>query len=65
MHVCICRNVNEALIRESVRAGIDSMPELMDKTGCGSQCGKCVPFAVETLKKELAMSAPLTEGGVA
>lgn len=51
MIVCICRNVSDRKIRETVKNGITTMPELRTELGVGTCCGKCHACA-KTLLRE-------------
>lgn len=50
MIVCICHNVSDRKIRQAVNAGMTSMPELRDKLGVGTCCGKCHSHAKNVLR---------------
>ena len=51
MIVCICHNVSERKIRQAVDSGLSSMPELRDKLGVGTCCGKCHSCAKTVLRE--------------
>lgn len=53
MIVCVCHNVSERKIREAVDSGLKSMPELRDKLGVGTCCGKCHSCAKTVLREHL------------
>ncbi|MEN3294509.1 MAG: bacterioferritin-associated ferredoxin [Burkholderiales bacterium] len=53
MIVCICQNISERNIREAVDAGVTAMPQLRDRLGVGTCCGKCHPHAKQTLRESL------------
>lgn len=53
MIVCVCHNVSERKIREAVDSGLKSMPELRDKLGVGTCCGKCHSCAKTVLRDYL------------
>ena len=42
MYICICKGVTERAIREQVCAGARSVDEVSRRTGCSTQCGKCL-----------------------
>ncbi|MBL6699674.1 MAG: (2Fe-2S)-binding protein [Luminiphilus sp.] len=42
MYICICKGVTERAIREQVFAGARSVDEVSRRTGCSTQCGKCL-----------------------
>lgn len=50
MIVCICNNVSDKKIRQSVDAGVTSMAELRDQLGVGTCCGKCHSCAKRVLR---------------
>jgi bacterioferritin-associated ferredoxin len=54
MIVCICNNISERKIRQAVDSGVASMPQLRDKLGIGTCCGKCHPHAKQVLRESLA-----------
>ena len=45
MYVCICRQVTDHQIRNLCREGADSMADIRNRLGVGSQCGKCSKLA--------------------
>ena len=51
MIVCVCNNVSERKIRQAVDSGITTMPELRDKLGVGTCCGKCHSCAKTVLRE--------------
>lgn len=51
MIVCICHNVSERKIRQAVDSGLTSMPELRDRLGVGTCCGKCHSCAKTVLRE--------------
>lgn len=53
MIVCVCHNVSEKKIREAVDAGLKSMPELRNRLGVGTCCGKCHSCAKTVLRDHL------------
>jgi bacterioferritin-associated ferredoxin len=59
MYICICHAVTDSTIRKAVHEGASSFRELSFSTGCGTQCGSCVPQAREI------MNGALTDLGVA
>ena len=54
MYVCICHAVNDSAIRQAVNEGASSFRDLSTMTGCGTQCGTCVPLAREMMDQALA-----------
>jgi len=57
MYVCICKEVTDHQIQQSVAAGIQSVREVSRCTGLGTQCGKCVCFARERIEHHRAKDA--------
>jgi bacterioferritin-associated ferredoxin len=49
MYVCICHAVTEKHIKQAVNSGLDSMREVRNCLGVGSQCGKCVCHAKDVI----------------
>lgn len=41
MYVCLCKSVSDRAIRQAVEEGARSWREVRERTGCGTQCGKC------------------------
>ena len=64
MYVCICRAVTDSAIRQAVADGAHSLRELSSRTGCSTQCGRCVGLAREVMDDALALagSAPSEVG---
>ena len=56
MYICVCNAVTESAIRKAVRNGAHTINELSFATGCGTQCGSCVPQTREILNETLAES---------
>ena len=56
MYVCLCHGINESTLREAVNNGSRTLRELSFQTGCGTQCGSCVPQVRELLSETLATS---------
>jgi len=54
MYVCICGAVTDSAIRRAVADGARSLRDLSARTGCSTQCGRCVPVAREILDEALA-----------
>ncbi len=51
MYVCICKGVTEKHIQEAAKSGVSDYKSLRDKTGLGSQCGKCGSDAKSCLRQ--------------
>ena len=61
MYICICNAVTESAIRQAVREGARSLRDLSFRTGCSTQCGRCVGTAREVMDETLAeLGAPRT-----
>ena len=56
MFICICHAVTDSDIHRAVGEGARSFHELSFRTGCGTQCGTCVPQAREIMANALADS---------
>jgi len=56
MYVCLCHGINESTLRDAVQKGSRTLRELSFQTGCGTQCGSCVPQVRELLSETLATS---------
>ena len=54
MYICICNAVTDSAIRDAVEGGARSLCELSFRTGCSTQCGRCVPRAREVMNQALA-----------
>ena len=53
MYICLCHGVNENTLREAIDRGARSVRELSAQTGCGTQCGSCVPQIRSLLSEAL------------
>jgi bacterioferritin-associated ferredoxin len=53
MYVCICKAVSEKRIARAVGEGATTLKDLREKTGLGTNCGKCVPHAYQMLRDTL------------
>jgi bacterioferritin-associated ferredoxin len=53
MYVCICKAVTDSAIRAAVGEGASSLRELSARTGCSTQCGRCVQTVREILDTAL------------
>lgn len=54
MIVCVCHNVSDRKIRQAVKEGVTSMPELRQQLQVGTCCGKCHASAKSVLRECLA-----------
>ncbi len=53
MYVCICGAVTDSAIKRAVAEGARSLRDLSARTGCSTQCGRCVGVAREVLDSAL------------
>jgi len=53
MYVCICGAVTDSAIKCAVAQGARSLRDLSTRTGCSTQCGRCVSIAREVLDAAL------------
>jgi len=51
MYVCLCMGVTDREIKDAVRDGACSVPEVMECTGAGTQCGSCRPSIHEVVSR--------------
>lgn len=58
MYICLCRGVTEQALREAVADGARSIPELAQKLGLGTGCGRCVEEALTQLGPAFSLSRP-------
>lgn len=54
MYICICNAVTESAIQQAVRGGARSLRDLSFRTGCSTQCGRCVGSARDIMDETLA-----------
>ncbi|GAB4201948.1 MAG: (2Fe-2S)-binding protein [Wenzhouxiangellaceae bacterium] len=59
MIVCVCKRVSNHELNAAIEEGARSVQALSRATGCGTQCGRCVPTVRELLADQAA-AAPLT-----
>ena len=53
MIVCVCNNISDREIRQSVQLGVRSMVQLRNELGVGTCCGKCQGCAKQVLRESL------------
>ena len=53
MYVCVCNAVTESAIRSAVEDGARSLRDLSFRTGCSTQCGRCVSLARKVMDEAL------------
>jgi bacterioferritin-associated ferredoxin len=51
MYVCICHGISDQRLREEVACGARRFEELQARTGVGTCCGACEPFARELVEQ--------------
>jgi bacterioferritin-associated ferredoxin len=62
MYICVCNAVSDSAIRAAVNEGVSDFRDLTFRTGCGTQCGSCVPLARAVMDEALAKQGrPLSE----
>lgn len=59
MYICICHGVTERAIAEAAADGVNDLPSLTARTGCGSSCGCCRESAEEALVLALHQLQPV------
>lgn len=47
---CVCHCVPFTELKELAEAGMDTIDQLADETGCGTGCGMCEPYVRLMLK---------------
>jgi bacterioferritin-associated ferredoxin len=57
MYICVCRGVTERALREAVAQGACSIPELAERLGLGTGCGRCLEEALAHVGPEALTSA--------
>jgi len=53
MYICVCKAVSDGRIRKAVGEGVTTLKDLRERTGLGTNCGKCVPQAYGLLRDAL------------
>ncbi|MEX1033748.1 MAG: bacterioferritin-associated ferredoxin [Cellvibrionaceae bacterium] len=53
MYVCLCNGITDREIRQSIRDGANSLQDLHDHLGVGSQCGQCACLSQELLEQTI------------
>lgn len=49
MIVCLCRGVSEAAVQQVIEAGANSLRQIGEASGAGTDCGACCPLVNELL----------------
>jgi bacterioferritin-associated ferredoxin len=52
MYICLCNNVTDRQIRESVNRGADTLPAVQRHLPVATCCGRCEDTAVELIETE-------------
>ncbi len=55
MYVCVCKGVTEKQIKQAQEEGVSDYRSLREKTGVGTQCGKCSGDAKSCFRKTLGI----------
>lgn len=56
MLVCICHGISDTDIETAMQEGTSSLKELKARTGLGSCCGQCAPYAKELMNEKIAIN---------
>ena len=56
MFVCLCKAVTDQDIRDAVDNGAQTVGQLAEACGAGTDCGLCQPFAQELIDEHLGES---------
>ncbi|WP_426416510.1 bacterioferritin-associated ferredoxin [Aestuariirhabdus sp. LZHN29] len=51
MYVCLCKGITHSQIQQSIDTGADSLRDLRETLGVGTQCGKCARTARDLLRQ--------------
>jgi len=54
MIVCVCKRVSDRELEAAMADGAKNVKQLSRRTGCGTQCGRCVPTVREMLQDNAA-----------
>ncbi|MDR9438350.1 MAG: (2Fe-2S)-binding protein [Halomonas sp.] len=65
MYVCLCKKVTDHRIRETVADGARSWREVQQRTGCGTQCGKCACTGKDITREAIRAELSATAEGLA
>jgi bacterioferritin-associated ferredoxin len=58
MYICLCHGVTDRDIRTCIDDGANSMRDLRQQLGVGTQCGKCACHVRAILKEEKSGATP-------
>ena len=61
MIVCLCANVSERKLRETIAGGATTLKEVERRCGAGAGCGACRPFIRECLRAACQASQPAAD----
>ena len=50
MYICLCRAVTRKTIEAAIERGADSVEEIGQRCGAGTECGKCQPLIVRLIR---------------
>ena len=57
MYVCLCNRITETQIKEKLNGEQLSLNCLRKKLGVGTECGSCIPVALELLEEKQVEAA--------
>lgn len=60
MYVCLCLGITDQDIRQTVAAGANSVKQVREQLGAGSQCGKCAMQTRQLVRSELEVQQQST-----
>ncbi len=62
MYLCLCNAVTDRDLAEAIAEGCTTLADLNRATGCGGQCGRCLPAIGEFLERHSnpAVAEPAT-----
>lgn len=52
MYVCLCNGFTDRQVRAVSREASGSAAEVYRRLGCRPQCGKCVPFVRDMVRRD-------------
>lgn len=59
MYVCICKGITEQQVEDALETGhAESMSDLRQSLGLGTQCGRCACYAKERLAARTRVEQP-------
>jgi len=54
MYLCLCNAVTDRELVQALAEGCTTLRDLHQATGCGGQCGRCLPLISEFLERHLS-----------